>query len=143
MVVGGAKIAGGIVIGFLGMPLICKYMPADLTTKYRRYYGLLHVVAGAVAATFVKKAIVKEMALIVAGTGLYDLIARNIPQLGLKGLPSTTPLLGGPVDGEEEPGIIGMDADYAPALGASYQAMGASYGADDISYGGDDDGIEL
>jgi len=138
--IGGLKVAGGITIGFTAMPIICKFMPASLTTKYRRFYGLLHVVLGAAAAAFVKKPIVKDMALLVAGTGIYDLIASNIPMLGLPALPSASSLL----SGDEDPGVIGMEADYAPALGASYQAMGASYGADDISYGGDgDDSIEL
>jgi hypothetical protein len=35
-----------------------------------------------------------------------------------------------------------MEADFAPALGSSYQAMGASYGVDDIAYGGDTDSTD-
>lgn len=132
---GGLKIAGGIAIGFLGMPVIVKFAPASLL-KHRKFFGLIHVILGAVAASFMKKPLIKDMALVVAGTGVYDLIASNLPMLGLPTLPNSTPLLGGPVAGDE-PGVIGMEADYAPALGASYQAMGASYGADDISYGDD------
>jgi len=147
MIMGGAKIAGGIAIGFLGMPVICRYLAPmiDKTYKYRNFYGLVHVVAGALAATFVKKQVVRDMALTVAGVGIYDLIARNLPMLQLPSLPSYNPMIGGSAELQAlkgEDGVVGMEADYAPALGSSYQQMGASYGEDDISYGGDD-GIEL
>jgi hypothetical protein len=136
--IGGLKMAGGIALGFMGMPVICKFMPADLTAKYRQYYGIIHVVLGAVAASTIKQQIVKDMALTVAGVGIYDLIASNLKMLGLPALPSTSELLG-PVAGDE-PGVIG--ADFAPALGSSYSVMGSSYGTDDIAYGGDEDSLD-
>jgi len=127
--VGSLKIAGGIAVGYMGIPVICKFLSPiiDKTMQYRRYYGLLHVVAGAAAASLIRQRIVKEIALTVAGVGVYDLISQNIPQLGLPRLPETSMLLG---------------YDYAPALGASY--MGSSYdshmgSSDDIAYGGDSD----
>lgn len=143
--IGGLKLAGGIVIGTLGMPVIVKFMPETFTTKYRKFYGLIHVVLGAVVAGMIKKPLIKDIALTVAGVGVYDLIASNLTMLGLPALPNNNPLLGAsPAAAAEvalkgmEPGVIGMDADFAPALGSSYQAMGASYGSDDIAYGDDD-----
>lgn len=132
---GGAKIAGGIALGFLGMPVLCKFMPAGITAKYSRFYGILHVVIGAVAASMIRNKMAKEMALIVAGTGVYDLLASNVTMLGLPALPRSGGMLG------DEPGVVGMGAsyqqigrDYAPALGSSYETVGS----DDISYGGDE-----
>jgi hypothetical protein len=81
---------------------------------------------------------IKDAALVVAGTGVYDLIASNVTMLSLPTLPRSIPALGL----GEEPGVVGMGAsyqqvgaDFAPALGASYQ------GADDISYG--EDALEI
>lgn len=136
---GGIKIAAGVGIGMLGMPVIVKYVAPmiDKEMKYRKFYGIIHVVVGAVAASMIKKALVREIALTVAGVGVYDLIASNLP-IGLPPLADESTMF----KGDDEPGVIGMDADYAPALGSSYQAMGASYGADDIAYGDDNDSLE-
>jgi hypothetical protein len=95
---------------------------------------------GAVVAGTIKNKDVKDVALIVAGTGVYDLIASNLKFLGLPTLPNATPLLGQKMG--DDPSVIGSSyqevaADYAPALGSSYQEVGA----DDISYG--DDEIEI
>jgi hypothetical protein len=151
--IGGLKLAGGIVIGTLGMPVIVKFMPADLSRKYRKFYGLIYVVLGALAAGMIKKPLIKDIALTVAGVGVYDLIASNLTMLGLPALPNhNTTLLGASSEAAAaaagleiatakiagEAGVIGMDADFAPALGSSYQAMGSSYGSDDIAYGDDD-----
>lgn len=133
----GLKLAGGIAIGAFGFPAIEMVMPkntAGVPMLDRKYWGALHVVIGAIAASVIKKEVVRTMALTVAGVGVYDLIASNIPQLGLSPIRAILPFKAG-----DEPGIVGMEADYAPALGASYQtALGASYGADDIAYGSDD-----
>jgi hypothetical protein len=133
MAIGGAKVACGLVAGFMLMPLVCKFAPLTMTAKYRRFYGVLNVVVGAVAAATIKNQHVKDAALIVAGTGIYDLIASNIGALGLPPLPSTKVLLGG--------------YDMTPAVGASYQEVGSSYQVgndpgvvgDSIVYGGDED----
>jgi len=137
---GGLKIAGGIVVGSMLMPVLVKFAPKDAATgapKFRNFYGLVHVVIGAVAAGTIKAPVVKTIALTVAGTGVYDLIASNLKFLGMPPLPNTMPLLGGPV-GSEIPQQIGDN--YAPMLGSSYQPAGADFqaGGDDISYGGDE-----
>ena len=133
--VSAAKIAGGLVVGYLMLPIINKVMPASITVKYGKFYGAINVVVGAVAAATMKNKEVKDAALIVAGVGIYDLIANNLPFLGLAPVQRSSTLL--KIAGEE-PGVIGasyqeVGADYAPALGASYQEVG-----DDIYYGGDE-----
>jgi len=140
---GGLKLAGGIALGFYGFPVIGMVMPkntAGAPMLDRKYWGALHVVIGAVAASMIKKEIVRTMALTMAGVGVYDLLASNIPQLGLPQVNATLP--GFNAAGDEQPGVIGMEADFAPALGSSYQAMGASYGRDDIAYGDDNDSLD-
>jgi hypothetical protein len=138
---GGLKIAGGVVVGMVLMPVLVKFMPKEASgePKFRKFYGVIHVLVGAAGATFIKQKDAKEICLVVAGTGLYDLIASNLTFLGLPTLADTTPLLGHSGTAGEDAPAIGSGADYAPAqVGASY---GASYGADDIAYG--DDGIEI
>jgi len=135
---GGVKIAGGIVAGGLLMPVVTMVMPKDLTAKYGKFYGVIHIVLGAVLASFLKNKMLKDAALVVAGTGVYDLIASNVGMLGLPQLPRSSALFPSPKMGEE-PGVIGssyqeqVGIDYAPALSASYQEVG-----DDIAYGGDE-----
>jgi hypothetical protein len=139
--IGGLKVAGGLIAGSLGMSVLGKFMPATVTAQYGKFYGAIHIVAGAVAAATLKNKMIKDVALIVAASGVYDLIASNVSFLGLPPLPRSNPLLGKTGD---EPGVVGVGAsyqqigtDYEPALGASYQQVGV----DDISYGGDS--IEL
>jgi hypothetical protein len=137
---GGLKIAGGIAGGFLLKPIIAGFLPKDKRTgepMFINFFGLLYVVGGAVAAGTIKIQAVKDIALVIAGVGVYDLIASNLKMLGLPTLPYRK---GPAVTAGEEPGVIGasyqeqVGADYAPALGSSYQETA---GADDISYGGD------
>lgn len=142
--IGGLKMAGGIAIGMFGMPLIVKLVPASML-KHRKFFGAIHVVIGAVAAATLKNKHIKDAALVMAGTGVYDLIASNITMLGLPTLPNSSLLLGDVSEKIEaaglkgdEPGVIGssyqeVSADYEPALGSSYQEIG-----DDIEYGGDE-----
>jgi hypothetical protein len=139
-----AKIAGGLTAGFLMLPLLHKVATLaqpnnqPLLDNVDKFKGVLQLVIGGVAAALVKNKEIKDAAMIVAAVGIYDLISRNIP-IGL-------PVIADPgkffsfVNGEEEPGVIGMGSsyqqvgsDYAPALGSSYSEMSG----DDISYGSD------
>lgn len=80
-----AKIGGGIGVGAIAMPIISNYVPG--VSKYDKYLGIAHVVLGAFGVSFLKNKDLKDMSMIIAGTGVYDLIASNVPQLGLKPLP--------------------------------------------------------
>ena len=148
MAIAGAKVAGGIVIGMLGMPVavrIANMLPGDLYTNYRRFFGLFHVIVGSVLSATMKNRHIKEMALVVAGVGVYDLIASNVAFLGLTPIPDISKLIPEGVShtpaAGDEPGVIGMGASYQQ-IGADYApAFSASYEGDDISYG--DDSIEI
>jgi hypothetical protein len=137
---GGLKIAGGIAGGFLLKPIIAGFLPKDKTTgapMFINFFGVLYIVGGAIAAAMIRQKDVKDIALILAGVGVYDLIASNLRMLGLPVLPymKSQPAL--PAAGNE-PGVIGSSyqqagADFAPAMGSSYE----NAGVDDIAYGGD------
>jgi hypothetical protein len=135
---GGLKIAGGIAGGFLLKPIIAGFLPKNKTTgepMFINLFGLLYIVGGAVAAGTIKIQAVKDVALVIAGVGVYDLIASNLKMLGLPTLPYHKSI----GQAGDEPGVIGSSyqqagADFAPALSSSYQEAGA----DDISYGGDE-----
>lgn len=133
---GGLKIAGGIAGGFLLKPIIAGFLPKDASgnPRFINLFGLIYIVGGAIAAGTIKMQALKDVALVIAGVGVYDLIASNLKMLGLP----TLPYYRAAVTAGNEPGVIGASyqpagADYAPALGASYQQAGA----DDIAYGED------
>jgi len=144
--IGGLKFAAGLAVGYIGMPVFSKVMnmvlkPVD-ALKFRPFFGVFHIALGAFVAATVKNKNVKDAALIVAGTGVYDLIASNVKFLGLPPLPSENPLLAKIGFKGDEPGVVGSSyqevaADYEPAFGSSYEGVGA----DDISYG--EDSIEI
>lgn len=143
VIMGGLKVAGGIAGGFMLKPIITGFLPKDKTTgkpMFINFFGLIYVVGGAVLAATVRQKDVKDVALVLAGVGVYDLIASNLKMLGLPVLPYAKAA----VTAGDEPGVVGSSyqeavaADFAPALGSSYQEAA---GADDISYGGDE--IEL
>jgi hypothetical protein len=150
--IGGLKMAGGIAGGMLAMQMVGKFAPASIQ-KYQKFYGAIHILLGAAIAAFVKQKDVKDVGLVFAGLGVYDLIASNLPMLNLPPLPRNKGSAQIAQQAAGEPGIIGEDegvpqigssygssygSDYAPsAMGSSYNEMG-----DDISYGGDG-GLDL
>jgi hypothetical protein len=120
-------LGGGIAVGFLAMPLVTKLATALKLGAYRRYFGLGHVVIGGVLAAMMKRRALKELGLVIAGVGVYDLIASNVPALQLP-----------PVSGKDwlstmmpsASGSLDRTISYTPTLptvGASYQPMAASY----------------
>ena len=48
---------------------------------------------GALLFGFIKNKTVKQIGLVIAGTGVYDLIAMNVTQLGLPALPRVSPVI--------------------------------------------------
>jgi len=86
-------IAGGIVSGMLGMPLVYRLVPEGNRTTLRPYLGVVHVLLGSMLFGFMKNKNVKEMGVVIAGTGVYDLLASNIDALGLPPLPVSSSLI--------------------------------------------------
>ena len=123
------SIASGIGAGFLAMPLIIKIIPEKNRAQFNDYMGLAHVALGLVMASMLKNKNLKAMGAVIAGTGVYDLIACNIPQLDLPRLPRTSVLFD-QMDGTMS--ITHQGSSYPTAqlpvnMGASYERVGASY----------------
>lgn len=144
-----AKAGAGIAIGFAAMPLFYKILPQALKDQ-RRYLGGVHVALGLAIAGMSKNKNIKDVAMVIAATGMYDLIAMNLDFLGLPPLRTTSPLVDKMIPSATAPaaaveGCYGgtlkmthMGASYptmgAPAsavaargIGSSFERMGASY----------------
>jgi len=134
-------IAGGIVGGALAMPLVYGVMPEQLKAQ-RRYLGAVHVLIGSLLIGFMRGKQGRTLGAVIAGTGVYDLIAQNVPQLELPGLPTTVSFI--PATMLPAPAPEATSASYmvprspvsAPALGTvaasymrNYGGMAASYEA--------------
>jgi len=87
------KIGGGVVLGFMTLPLVNGLIPAANRADYDKYLGLVNVVIGALMFGFIKNKDIKEMGLVVAGMGVYDLIASNVDALKLMPIPRTNALI--------------------------------------------------
>ena len=112
-------IAGGVAGGYLAMPLWMKLLPESVTSTNRRFLGILNIVLGGVIFTMSKKTFGRDLGMSLSGTGVYDLLAKMIPDLGLPALPSSSSLID-QVMPTKEPESVG--ANYYPhrSLNASY-----------------------
>lgn len=139
----GITIGGGIVAGSLAMPLLYRYLPTSVT-KYDKYLGVAHVAIGALMFSFMKNKMLKELGLVIAGTGIYDLVASNAPDLGLPKLPRTSPFIDQITGSKSKAALpepsgasypiarqpVSAAARYGAPFAASYQQpFGASYQA--------------
>lgn len=80
MLINTAGVAGGFILGAKLTPMINK--PA-IMQKARRFTGLIHVALGALIAVLGKKDIAKAIGGGVAASGVYDILAVNVPQLAI------------------------------------------------------------
>ena len=114
-----AKAGAGIAIGFSAMPIFYKILPAQLKDQ-RRWLGGVHVALGLAIAGFVRNRDVKDIGMVIAATGAYDLIAMNFDFLGLPPLRTTSQLA--------DRLIPGPVAPAAPAAPASPEEAAGCYG---------------
>lgn len=139
-----AKAGAGIAIGFTAMPIFYRILPQQLKDQ-RRWLGGIHLALGLSIAGFVRNRDIKDIGMVIAATGVYDLIAMNIDFLGLPPLRTTSPLADKlipagamtPVTAAEATsGYYGAsyDAGAAPVspvaatgVGASFERVGSSY----------------
>ncbi len=151
-----AKAGAGIAIGFTAMPIFYKILPQQLKEQ-RQWLGGIHVALGLAIAGFVRNRNVKDIGLVIAATGVYDLIAMNVDFLGLPPLrtsspladrlspPTSAPAVAAPGEGEAAAGCYGGNLEMthygtsypvmaAPVsrvashgVGASFERVGASY----------------
>lgn len=139
MLSGGAGIIGGAI----AMPFVYRIVPKGLKDK-REFLGGIHVILGVALMSMLKSKNAKTFSASLAATGIYDLIAMNIPQIGLPGLPTSIPLVedllpekpdvpGEPVSASYPSLPSGYSASYpvpaAPVSRVAAGSMGASYNA--------------
>jgi hypothetical protein len=133
-------VALGIGLGMFGMPVIYAIVPAGMQ-KHRNWFGLFHVAIGSVLFTMSKGQRAKTVGGIIAGTGLYDLIAANTQDfLGLPMLPSMNSKVSGLIPAKPE--SVGLSYyGTNDAVSADYQRLSADFSSDtSLTVGlGDDD----
>lgn len=126
-----ATVGIGIAVGYALLPIISSMLPASLVTARKantgagRFLGLINVAVGLLVASAMRQARVKQIGMVVAGMGVYDLIASNVPTLGLAALPINLNVAGTPIG----PKLAGS----YPALVSPASGMAGSYGRS--SYG--------
>jgi hypothetical protein len=134
MLMTGVKIAAGMVAGYLTLPLVYTVLPANMkTAANRKYLGLVNVGVGAILFALMKKKMIKDVGLVIAATGVYDLISQNIPQLGLPVIPTSNILIDKAIPSNASTTATeathGLYASYGVArlpVSSSAQMMGAS-----------------
>lgn len=85
----GATIGGGIVLGAVTMPLVDRMIPANNRAQFSPFLGIVNIAIGALMYGMLRNRMAKQLGLVVAGTGVYDLVAENIPQLSLPSMRAT------------------------------------------------------
>lgn len=123
--VGGAKV-GGMIYNKL-------FSGTGALAKFRRFAGLATFALGTFAAGKVKNDLAKKAAAGIAAAGIYDLIAQNVPQAGLK------PVNGDSIDmngvdlvGDGESSVYAGGGDTVDVSGDMTELVGSS---DDSIYG--------
>lgn len=132
-------IGGGIVAGFLAMPLVTRLANMLKLGAYRPYFGIGHVVLGGAVAMLAKQRMLKELGLVIAGVGAYDLIASNVPMLSLPTVSATdwlTNLMPKGAAGSYDHTVgltpsLPMRGSYETGLAASYPS--SAFGEDIMS----------
>jgi hypothetical protein len=118
---------GGLAAGFIGgavaMPFVsmAAQKTIDKLGAYKKYYGVAHVLLGGLLLWKGKKALLKDVGTTLMASGVYDLIAENVPQIGLTPLSKSA---------NSMTAAVGLGASYQPRrLSASYQTARAPVGA--------------
>jgi len=127
------KLGIGVTCGFVSMPIIDKIAQMTGLRQYSRYYGLGQIVLGSLMTAFIRNKAAKDIGIMIAGFGVYDLIATNLAPSYLQQLPrvqgitSMIPGLGTSYGVARAPvsrvaGAVPMAASYQPALASSYDS---------------------
>jgi len=124
MLLSTAKAGAGIAIGFTAMPILYRVLPQALKDK-RQYLGGIHVLLGLGIAGFMKNKTVKDIGLVIAATGVYDLIAMNVDFLGLPPLRTSSKLADQLIPQAATSTPASAAVSGMSAYGASYPTLGA------------------
>lgn len=85
----GLTIGGGMIGGAFLIPAVERMIPADNRATFSKYLGAVNLIVGALMYGSLRNRQMKELGLVIAGTGVYDLVQQNIPQLPLPTLRAT------------------------------------------------------
>jgi len=75
-----SSIGGGVVAGFLGIPMLDRFMPQAIRDQSKWAYGVIYILAGTMLASMLKGRALKTASITLAGMGIYDLIQQNLVQ---------------------------------------------------------------
>lgn len=130
----------GVASGFVATPVASRIMAALNLSQYDNLVGLVHVIMGSLMVGMVRNKDVKDVGMMIAGFGAYDLVASNLKKAdGTTWLPVlprytalTSALLPAPAPVSASYGVAmrpvspvaraGVAASYRPALASSYEA---------------------
>lgn len=129
-----AKAGVGIAIGFAAMPVFYKILPEQLKAR-REWLGGINLALGLGIAGFIRNRDVKDIGMVIAATGVYDLIAMNVDFLGLPPLRTTSTLAENLIPSPDAPSPA-APSPAAPAPSSEEAASGCYGGQLDISHYG-------
>lgn len=127
-----AAIGMGMAAGYYTLPI--AYKLTGSSPAFRPYLGAVNVAAGSLLIALAPRRakmrkLVRETGAMIAGVGVYDLLACNIKALALPSIPESNALVNQ---------IPGMAASYQVArrpVSRPASMMGASYAYGPVSYG--------
>lgn len=119
-----ATISGGLLAGMASKSFVVSIMPKIGLGSQTQFSGVGSIALGSLMIGFGKKRVMKEIGVVIAATGLYDLLAQNIP-IGLPALPSfdvmsSIPGLAAPVSASYP--VPTLPVSPVAALSASFPA---------------------
>lgn len=121
--------AAGTVLGFMVLPVIYNVVPAQI--RNRKFIGLGNVALGALMFGYMRNRMAKNAGIMIAATGVYDIIAKNLTMLDLPvvgtsswltaqlGLGQTASRKSGNGKDEEADGLT-YEVNGQPVLGLNY-----------------------
>lgn len=146
-----ASLTGGIVLGMGIKTVMLNVLPMLKLGAQTKYVGAGSILVGSLMVGVGKQRMIKEAGVVVAATGLYDLVATLIPALKLQPLPSwgLVAQIGAPkgmsgsypVDHLPISPVAAMNGNYSSGAAAGY---GDSYLAPDMrtqGFLGDDNNV--
>jgi len=83
-----ATVGAGLAAGMAGRSLVQSLMPRIGLGNFTQYSGAGNIVLGSVIAATMRQKIAKEIGVMLAAIGVYDLIQANVPMLNLPAFPS-------------------------------------------------------
>lgn len=129
------SIGGGVAAGFALKSFYRVLRPVNMS-QYDNWSGVVNVIVGSLMFGMMKRKALKEIGVVVAGTGLYDLIASNVPMLGLPSIPAVglvQTITGKSVAGSYATATLPVSPTAASSVSASYSDSSRTVGLPGVS----------